>query len=166
MFSDKITYTDFNGIEQTMDVFFHLSKTEGTQLVAKNNGEFYKRLMSIYTNIENDMADGNDVMQVMLELIDMSYGIKSEDGQRFIKDPLYLDNFKSSPAYDVFIFDKLAAEPDYANKFIIGVLPDTGYSTEQLSELGKSDNPQELLDKWKARETERKETNMQVLSQA
>lgn len=145
MFKDTITYTDFNGNTQSKDLYFHLSATELLDIEYSKEGNWSNYLTEIL-----DKGDNGKMISVMQDLIKKSYGVKSEDGQRFMKSPDILDEFLQSEAYQVF-FIKLLQSEDYANNFVEGILPkDLANLTNNSS---ASSSRQELIQKFKDRET-------------
>ena len=117
MFSDKITYEDFNGNTQTKEVFFNLSKMEALALDSEGPEGYAKKLQAV--------ADEGDMIQILdafKDIVKKAYGVKSEDGKRFIKSDEEFAKFEESPAYDEFMM-KLITEEDYALDFILGALP-------------------------------------------
>ncbi len=66
--------------------------------------------------------DGKQLVTLFKEIIDKSYGVKSLDGKRFVKNQEVLDEFKQSEAYSD-LFMELATNSDAAAAFVNGVLP-------------------------------------------
>ena len=117
MFSDKITYEDFNGDEVTEEVYFNISKMEALELETRYPEGYGEHLQSI--------VDGNDVKEIFeafKDIVKTSSGVKSEDGKRFVKSDTEYEKFKASPVYDEFMM-KLMTEEDYALDFVLGVMP-------------------------------------------
>ena len=50
------------------------------------------------------------------------YGVKSEDGKRFVKSPALTDEFIQSPAYDELFFELLNGGADAMAAFVNGVI--------------------------------------------
>lgn len=129
MFSDKITYEDYNGEVQTMEVYFNISKMEA--LAMSDDGP------SGYAEMLQEVADSGslvDIINAFKDIVKRAYGVKSEDGKRFIKSDEEFKNFEESPAYDEFMM-KLASDDGYALDFIIGALPNVeGVTKESVLE--------------------------------
>lgn len=130
MFKYKITYTDYNDKEQTKDLYFNISKAEMITLQYSEKGGFDTRLETIVKSDDNSL-----IMKTFMEIVDFAYGVKSEDGSRFIKSPEYLQEFKESEAYSEFIM-KLLTEDGLAEKFTNGIIPDV--SNRELTASGVS----------------------------
>lgn len=117
MLSKKITYVDFDGEKRTEEFRFHLSKAELAKMRYSVAGGLEKRLTKII-----DSNDQPQLIKIFCELIDLSYGVKSDDGRKFMKSPEILDDFKSTEAYSQ-LFMELATNDNAAKEFINGVLP-------------------------------------------
>lgn len=137
MFKHEIKYTDYNGIERKEQFYFNLSKAElmEMELSQKNGVEEMLRMM-IATN------DNAKIVQTFKELILKSYGIKSEDGRRFIKTQQLRDEFEQSEAYSEFFLD-LMTNPELQANFTNGVIAGANVpnmteedAIEKLKELG------------------------------
>ena len=95
------------------------------ELSTQNGVEEMIRMM-IATN------DNAKIVQVFKNLILKSYGIKSEDGRRFIKSDELRNQFEQSEAYSEFFMAMLANEDDLQTKFINGVI--TGANVPNMDE--------------------------------
>lgn len=138
MFKYDIKYTDYNGQERTEPHYFNLSKAElmEMELSTQAGVEEMIRLM-IQTN------DNAKIVQTFKDLILKSYGIKSEDGRRFIKSKELREAFEQSEAYSEFFMALLANEDGLQTKFINGVINGTNVpnmdekeAIAKLKELG------------------------------
>lgn len=131
MFSDKITYEDFNGNTETQEVFFNISKMEALDLEAEYPGGYAQHLQNVV-----DSEDVQEILKVFKEIVKKAYGVKSEDGKRFIKSDEEFAKFESSPAYDEFMM-KLMGEENYSVDFILGAMPSVDGITKEkvLSEI-------------------------------
>jgi hypothetical protein len=112
-----ITYEDFNGDVTSEDLFFHLSKAELVELEMSHEGGLSASLQKIV-----DAQDGKAIIAEFKSIILNSYGKKSEDGRRFIKNQTLRDEFESSEAYST-LFMELVTNTDAAIEFINGVIP-------------------------------------------
>lgn len=112
-----ITYTDYNGDTQTEDFYFNLNKAELMEMNLKANGAYSEYLQRIL-----DQRDGEKIAEVFRTLIQTSYGEKSPDGRRFVKNKDLTEAFVQTEAYSE-LYVQLATDADAATKFIEGVLP-------------------------------------------
>ena len=117
MIKEKITYTDYNGIERTEDFYFNLSKAEVMEMEMSTTGGMAEMIQCIV-----DAQDAPAIIKVFKDLILRAYGEKSPDGKRFIKSEELSAAFSQTEAYSN-LFMKLATDADAAAKFINGVIP-------------------------------------------
>ena len=117
MIKKTITYTDYDGNERTEDKYFNLSKPELIEMQTSEAGGLEKKIEKI--SKEQDISK---IIELMKEIIQKSYGVKSDDGKRFIKNQEVLDEFMQSEAYSE-LFMELATNADAASEFIQGILP-------------------------------------------
>lgn len=117
MLKKTITYEDFNGETTSEDLFFHLSKAELVELEMSHEGGLSVALQKIV-----ESQDGKAIVAEFKNIILNSYGKKSEDGRRFIKNQALRDEFESSEAYST-LFMELVTDTDAAIEFINGVIP-------------------------------------------
>lgn len=156
MFKYNIKYTDYNGIERDEIHYFNLSKAEMMEMELSTQAGVEEMIrMMIATN------DNAKIVQTFKELILKSYGIKSEDGRRFIKTKDLRDQFEQSEAYSEFFMKLLANEDELQTKFINGVisganvpnmdeaeainkLKELGYDTSRIEKM-KEDKPADIV---------------------
>lgn len=117
MIKKSITYTDFNGEEKTEELLFNLTKLELTNMELAYEGGFSAMIQKIV-----DEKDVKGIVSVIQDLILTSYGEKSPDGKRFIKNDVLRNEFAQTEAYSE-LFMQLATDPDAATAFINGIIP-------------------------------------------
>jgi hypothetical protein len=138
MFTDKITYQNFNGEEETEEFFFHLSASDIARIELMHQG-LGKTGMIDELNRIIKKQNGAEIIAAFEGFVKDSYGIKSDDGRRFIKTDEVYQEFRSSGAYDVF-FLKLVTDAEFGAKFINGLLPeDLRAQAEKLMEDQKGE---------------------------
>lgn len=117
MLNKTVTYTDYNGVERTENFYFNLTKAEIMEMelgIAGGLAESIKRITSA-----NDMPS---IIKVFKDLVLKSYGVKSADGRRFIKNDEVRAEFEQTEAYSI-IFMELATNAEAASAFINGIVP-------------------------------------------
>lgn len=129
MLTKQITYTDFNGVEQTETFYFNLSKADVVEMDLEVPGG----MKSLIDHIV-DAQDGKQIMEIFKKIILRAYGKKSEDGKRFIKNKTMSEEFSQTEAYSE-LFVELVSDADKAVAFLTGILP--AMSVEQKQELDK-----------------------------
>ena len=117
MIKKTITYTDYNGVERTENFYFNLSKAEVVEMEMSTAGGMTESIQKIV-----DAKDAPAIIRVFKDLVLKAYGIKSDDGRRFIKSKELSDEFMQTEAYSQ-IFMELATDADKAAKFINGIIP-------------------------------------------
>lgn len=117
MLKKTIVYTNFNDEQVSEDYYFHLSKAELIELEMSYEGGLSESLKEIVAS-----EDGKAIIAEFKNIILMSYGQRSADGKRFIKNQLLREEFESSEAYST-LFVELVTDADAAAKFISGIIP-------------------------------------------
>ena len=129
MLTKKITYTDYNGEERTETFYFNISKAELTKLQFMHPGGYSEYLERIIES--KDIAQ---LMQAFDDLVDLSYGEKSEDGKRFIKSAELTKAFKETEAYSE-MFTELLTDDGAAQAFANGILPQIEVPEEEKAKI-------------------------------
>lgn len=117
MIKKTITYTDYNNVERTESFYFNLSKAEIMEMEMGIDGGLAESIQKIV-----DAKDAPAIIRVFKDLVLKAYGVKSDDGRRFIKSKELSDGFSQTEAYSQ-LFMELAMDADAAAKFINGVIP-------------------------------------------
>ena len=126
MLKKTITYTDFNGIERTEDFYFNLTKAEIAEMELEVPGGMTTMIERI-----TKTQDTPSLIKVFKELILRSYGKKSDDGRRFIKNKELVEEFKDSEAYSE-LFMELATNAEAASAFVNGITPKIPESAKKI----------------------------------
>lgn len=117
MIKKTITYTDYNNVERTESFYFNLSKAEVMEMEMGTDGGMAESIRKIV-----DAKDAPAIIRVFKDLVLKAYGVKSDDGRRFIKSKELSDGFSQTEAYSQ-IFMELATDADAAAKFVNGIVP-------------------------------------------
>lgn len=117
MLKKSITYTDFNGDEVTEDFYFHLSKADLVEMEVSHKGGLGAYLREIA-----ESEDGAKVIAEFRKLILASYGVRSDDGKRFVKSQELRDEFLATEAYSSLFMD-LCTDAQVAAEFVNGIVP-------------------------------------------
>ena len=117
MLKKTIKYTDYDGNEREEDFYFNLSKAEITEMELSKEGG-----MSEYIKKISATQNGPELIKLFKDIIIKSYGEKSLDGKRFIKNKELTEAFTQTEAYSE-LFIELASNADEAVKFINGIMP-------------------------------------------
>jgi hypothetical protein len=115
MFSKTIRFKDFNGLQKEREFWFHLSKSELAVLSASSD--------DMKARIERMVKakDNAAIMKELRDLIKLSVGVRSEDGERFIKDADAQSQLLDSPAFDELLFELFVGKN--ASEFFMQLVP-------------------------------------------
>lgn len=119
MLKKTITYTDFNGLERTEDFYFNLTEAEALEMNMSINGGFAAWVRKVV-----DAQDHATLVKIFKDFILQTYGEKSLDGKRFIKNSELSTAFSQTGAY-VKLYMELATDDKAAAAFVNGVMPST-----------------------------------------
>lgn len=150
MLKKSITYTDFNGKEQTEEFHFHLSPPDLMTLETSSPGGFQKHLETIM-----ESNDGGQILEMFKKLIQLSIGRVSSDGKRFEKSDEIRDAFIQTNAYSV-LFMELGADAETAAAFFSGIVPsDLAEEIAKIERKGGSAGEREVVESTPVREKDK-----------
>lgn len=122
MLKKDVTYVDFDDNKVTDTLYFNLTKSELLDAAGiKAELEAVDRALEGVQR-ELSIPEIQMMFNVVKKLVQLSYGIRSEDGKRFIKSPQVWEEFTQTPAYDEFLMS-LFRNPQEAAAFMMGVVP-------------------------------------------
>lgn len=110
-------YTDYDGVEREEDFYFNLTEAEITEMELTTEGG-----MSAMLNRIIAAKDSTKLIAVFKDLLLKSYGQKSPDGRRFIKNQELTTDFVETPAYSQ-IYMRLASDDKSATEFVNNIIP-------------------------------------------
>lgn len=117
MIKKQITYTDYDGNERTESFWFALNQAELLEMNLEKNGGLSNMITRITET--NDYAE---LSRILKDLIRRSYGVKSDDGKRFVKSPAMTEEFMQTEAYSE-MFTELVMDAGATSEFIQGIIP-------------------------------------------
>lgn len=127
MLKKTIEFVDYDGNKRKEDFWFNLSKAEIMEMELLQDGGLEKLIQKIIST-----QDLPELVKLFKALILKSYGEKSPDGRRFIKNDKLTEEFTQTEAYSQ-LFMELATDSDAAAKFVNGIVPsDIDISDERL----------------------------------
>lgn len=118
MFPKTVTYTDFMGNERTETHYFNLTRSELTELSQSVEGGLDVQLQRLL-----DSHDNVNMMKWFKTIILKSYGIRSDDGRRFMKSDQISKEFSETGAYDEIFMWLITGGDAAVAEFINGVVP-------------------------------------------
>lgn len=131
MLKKTVSYEDFNGNQVQEDLYFNLSKSEIVDMEMSAEGPMSERLDRIKKS-----NDTTAMYRQIRDIVLAAYGVRSEDGRRFLKSDQIRDDFAASAAFDEFFFD-LFQDTDRIVDFINGIIPAKAIE-EALSQRDKN----------------------------
>ena len=117
MIKKTITYMGFDGVERTEDFFFNLTKAEVMKKQMSTQGGLGEKIQRIVAS-----QDQPEIIRIFEELILDAYGVKSDDGKRFIKSKELSTAFSQTEAFSQ-LFMELAEDDKKAAEFVNGIIP-------------------------------------------
>ena len=117
MLKKVIKYTDYNGTVREEPFYFNLTQAEVTELEVSVEGGLVEMINRIVA-----AQNGRQIIDTMKDIILKSYGEKSPDGRRFIKNQEVRDAFAQTEAYSQ-LFMELATNAQAASEFVNGIIP-------------------------------------------
>ena len=118
MLVQRIDYVDFDGHKRSEDYYFNFTEAEIQEMNLKTPGGLKAKLEKIVQTM-----DERELVSYFKSLILDSYGVKSDDGRRFIKSKELSEEFSQTGAYNK-LFMQLTTDTNAAIKFVKGIIPD------------------------------------------
>lgn len=141
MIVKTIEWENLLGEKESGQFYFSISKGE---LVKMQMSAIDQRTESFTDKLEKigRYLQGKALIEVIDEVIDTSYGVRSTDGKNFIKTPQDLAFFKSTDAYSELVVE-LCTNSELCAEFINGVVP-AKLREQANAEVAKAKTAQEL----------------------
>lgn len=124
MIKKTIQFENYAGEKETADFYFNMSKGElvmqQMSAIDQHTESFQDKLEKIAKNLQ-----GRELVKVLTEIIEDSYGEKTVDGKNFVKvrnGQKLVENFLSSGAYSELVVELLSSAKGMAD-FINGLMP-------------------------------------------
>ena len=142
MLKRTIEFTDFDGNQRKEDFYFNLTKAEVIDwLTTSKNYTLDKVLERL-----GQEQDVKEILEIFKDVIQRSYGKKSLDGRRFMKDDETKREFMETEAYSI-LYTELATDASKAAEFINAIIPsDLAAEVEKVIREHPEGIPDELKD--------------------
>lgn len=117
MLKQQVTYEDFDGNTQRETLYFNLNRMELISFQKRYGSEN----MENYINKLIEEKQIEPMYDLLNDFVLTAYGVRSEDGKRFIKNDEIREEFKQSLAYEALIEDFHDDSRKVLENFIAGV---------------------------------------------
>ena len=101
MLKQRVKYQGFDGELIEEDLYFNLTRMDLIEL----NDRYESKDMAAYMDKIVKEKNIKELYKVLKDIVLMAYGVKSEDGKRFIKNQTVKDEFAESLAFSQLIED-------------------------------------------------------------
>lgn len=101
MLKQRVKYEGFDGELIEEDLYFNLTRMDLIEL----NDRYESKDMAAYMDKIVKEKNIKELYKVLKDIVLMAYGVKSEDGKRFIKNQTVKDEFAESLAFSQLIED-------------------------------------------------------------
>ena len=118
MIVKRIKYTDYDGNAREEEFRFNVSRAEAVEMLAQYPGGWKSYLNRIVS-----AQDTAQLMALFKTLILKSYGVKTDDGKRFVKSEELSREFEQTEAYSELVME-LIRSSTAASEFVNAVFPD------------------------------------------
>lgn len=142
MLCKTIKYVDFDGNEREEKFYFHMNKAEVIKWLTVSGDYTLDKVLERLSTERN----AKKIMEIFEDLIHRSYGVKSLDGRRFVKNEENWKEFYETEAYSV-LFTELVTDAKNAAAFVNGILPsDMGNDIKKIIKENPEGIPDSLKD--------------------
>lgn len=124
MYTKKITYTNFDGDVVEKEFYFNLTPAEVLEMDLSAEGGLEKRINKIINE-----RDTTKIYPMLKDIVLMSYGERSLDGDRFDKSAAMSEAFSHTNAFSDLMIS-FFEDINNAIEFMNGVAPKSGKSYE------------------------------------
>lgn len=118
MFTKTITYEDYAGNKRTEQFYFNLNKAEIIKWLTTSGDYTLDKVLDQLSKERN----GKKIMEIFENLIRLSYGQKSLDDRKFVKNDEVWNDFYQTEAYSV-LFTELVTDAKKAANFVNNIIP-------------------------------------------
>lgn len=122
MFKKTIEYSDWDGNVHVETFYFNMTKVELMENLTLQ--ETLEKLVEDISGDERELkpAEIQRILDAVRTIMKLSYGVRSEDGKRFIKSDDVWEEFTQTAAYDAILMELFTTD-DGAMSFIRGIIP-------------------------------------------
>lgn len=118
MFIKTVSYKDLNGVVKNKDCYFHFFESEIFEMEMSEKGGFAETIHAMVA-----AEDTPTLTKIIKDFVLKAYGIKSPDGDQFIKSPEISTQFSQTGAFSA-LYMELVTNDEEAAKFINALIPE------------------------------------------
>lgn len=118
MFKKTAVYKDLNGVEKSKDCYFHFFESEIFEMEMSEKGGFAETIHAIIA-----AEDTPTLTKILKDFVLSAYGVKSPDGDQFIKSKEISTAFSQTGAFSA-IYMELVSDDEKAAEFINALIPE------------------------------------------
>lgn len=118
MFKKTAVYKDLNDNEKKKDCYFHFFESEIFEMEMSEKGGFAETIHAIIA-----AEDTPTLTKILKDFVLKAYGIKSPDGDQFIKSEEISTAFSQTGAFSA-IYMELVTNDEAASEFINALIPE------------------------------------------
>lgn len=122
MFKGIIEYEDFDGNKVNEEVCLNLTRVEVIDLEGNYEGTMSATLKSMLNEDNELIAPIHEVLKVFGDIVRAAYGVRSEDGKKFIKSAEKTREFAGSAVYDELLM-RMVTVPGFAGEVMNAIMP-------------------------------------------
>lgn len=142
MLAKTVKFIDFDGKDAEETHYFNFTKPEILEFEFSFGAEgglepYFEKIV--------EAGDNKALFALFRSLVLDAYGVRSEDGKRFIKSPELRAEFAQTAAYPE-VFMSLATDEQAAVEFFVGILP-RDLNIDAEAALAKMSEPGGILDR-------------------
>lgn len=136
MLKRTFKFVDYEGNDREEEHYFYLNKSEIIKWITTTGDYSLDRLLERLTKERN----GKEIIRIFEDLIRQSYGVKSLDGRKFVKNQQVWEDFYQTEAYSE-LFMELVTDAKKAAEFVNAIIP-----KDIASEVEKEMSKNKLVD--------------------
>lgn len=134
MFKKPVTFTNYDGEKEQVNLYFHLNKFEWLELEAYTKGGLIQNLSSAV-----DTNNAKKTIDILKKIILRAYGEKDPETGAFVKDDDLAIRFSKTEAFSE-LFYELAYNEEKSKEFFMGLIPPE-IRDQAMAELDKKKKP-------------------------
>ena len=122
MLKQTVSYFDFDDNPSQETLYFNLTKTELADNIHLRDE--LEAMLKVFSSDKKELSTSeiSQLIDLVKTIMRLSYGVRSADGKRFIKNEDQWTEFTQTAAYDAFLYS-LFEDPNKAVAFMTGILP-------------------------------------------